>query len=779
MTTLPQTIPVRLPAVMPGAAANGTPLAVPMHAAAAAGNQMTGADVWRVIRSHLWLIVALVVVFGVGGVLLNKWLGGGPQISPRLNGMLFRATGMNANRWLAESFPRYQARGILEIEMNMLKDPIKDVYTTLTRENLQIEKSKHATALRSEALLTKVLQNPDSPIRKTSWMALYRTVAPTGEERIDYKTAKEYLSENFKVNPTQESPHLLVDFGFSRPDDCKVIVEAIVDTYLREKGEEATLRQTEQVQALKMLESEISRSLSSLSDELQQAQMRLSANGGGTPDKPGTKEMLLRAQYDEMFRLANKAAEARFEYERVQDQVNQGQVPTRVQKEVEEDPMLVSLTREIFSSEMRRDILLQSLPPEAPAVKNIDNMIGLAQRKMDGRRAELQVNYKNQYLGELKQKADQFTTQYKTLAAEVEKLTGDLAGINREQTILSNRKRTELEQRERVISLGQKLDDMRAFGLAASRPPIRWEPNGKPIVPEVRTRPLMMATVSLAVMLGLSLALGIAFLRFYMDDTVRSPRDIARVGQFNLLGIIPDDADDPQAAGTALPIFDAPHSHTAEQFRQVRTRLSHAAALDTTRSIMVTGPSPMDGKTTVASNLAAGLALNGRKILLVDSNFRRPELHRMFSLAGNERGFSDVLNGTVAFDEVVQSTKVPNLSVMTSGPKPMNPTELFESQLLIDFIERALEEYDHVIFDSGPLLIVSEAVALAARVDGVVTVVRAHSESRGLLHRMRDTLRQVKAEHIGVVLNAVRSHGGGYYGRNIKQFYQYQQDTEG
>ena len=187
---------------------------------------------------------------------------------------------------------------------------------------------------------------------------------------------------------------------------------------------------------------------------------------------------------------------------------------------------------------------------------------------------------------------------------------------------------------------------------------------------------------------------------------------------------------------------------------------------------MVTGPSPMDGKTTVAANLAAGLALNGRKILLVDANFRRPEIHHLFGFS-NDKGFSDILNGSSAFDDCLHPTRIPNLSVMTSGPKPLNVTELFESQLLMDYIEKALEEFDHVIFDSGPLLVVSESVAMAPRVDGVVTVVRAHAESRGLLQRMRDALRQIKAEHIGVVLNAVRAQGGGYYARNIKAYYTY------
>jgi capsular exopolysaccharide synthesis family protein len=192
---------------------------------------------------------------------------------------------------------------------------------------------------------------------------------------------------------------------------------------------------------------------------------------------------------------------------------------------------------------------------------------------------------------------------------------------------------------------------------------------------------------------------------------------------------------------------------------------------------MVTSPSPGDGKTTVACNLAAGLALNGRRILLVDANFRRPELHKVFALP-NDQGFSATLNSIDNFAASVCQTQVPNLDVMPAGPRPTNATELIESQLLIDFIERALEEYDHVIFDSGPFLFVSETVALAPRVDGVVTVVRARANSRGLLQRLRDDLRKTKAEHLGIVLNAVRAQAGGYYNRNIKTYYAYQNGNE-
>ncbi len=485
----------------------------------------------------------------------------------------------------------------------------------------------------------------------------------------------------------------------------------------------------------------------------------------------GSKEAELRELIATQLRLGAEASKARHRYEFVAQQVQRGDTISDVERAIEQDPTVGSLGRELYGLEIQRDLKKGTLGEQHKDIIALTQLIDITRQKLEDRRQELRLKYREQFVQGLAGDASQTGTDFESMTKKVDDLKTELASLSKEMALFMIDQDEERGLREVKNEVENKLRDMTLTINPSSLARIDW--GAKPEIPELPTFPKLAFTMPACVILGLALALGIAFLREFLDDTVRTPRDIARVGQMNLLGIIADEGDDPQAADAKLPIFDAPHSLTAEQFRQVRTRLSHATALDTTRSIMVTGPSPMDGKTTVAANLAAGLALNGRKILLVDANFRRPELHRLFGFA-NGKGFSDVLNGTSTFEEAVHSTHIPNLSVMTSGPKPMNGTELFESQLLIDFIERALEEYDHIVFDSGPFLLASEAIALAPRVDGVVTVVRAHSESRGLLLRMRDALRQVKAEHIGVVLNAVRARGGGYYRRNIKTFYQYQ-----
>jgi capsular exopolysaccharide synthesis family protein len=175
----------------------------------------------------------------------------------------------------------------------------------------------------------------------------------------------------------------------------------------------------------------------------------------------------------------------------------------------------------------------------------------------------------------------------------------------------------------------------------------------------------------------------------------------------------------------------------------------------------------------VAVNLAAAMANSGRKVLLVDANFRRPAVRGLFSIS-REVGLSDVLTGQAQWRDAAAETQVDNLTVLSSGSQvPPNPAELLGSDLAKTTLSEMQAEYDQVIFDGPPLLLVSDGPVLASLVDGVVMVVRAGENSSGIVSRCRGTLSRVGAHVLGVVLNGVRATAGGYLRKNYDTFYDY------
>ncbi|MCY2953994.1 MAG: polysaccharide biosynthesis tyrosine autokinase [Planctomycetota bacterium] len=696
--------------------------------------QMTPGDVWRIIRANLWLIIILVMVCGAGGYL--------------------------AHRVWAAYWPSYTATGLLEIKMEITKDAVNERVSEVSDTRLVTLARTQQQRLTFPALFSEVLAKA-GPMRETDWFKQFKG---------NTQDAKDDLEKHFRVAPFPDSALLMVRMTCRNPRDAKIIVDEVVTEHIQLQKQAAQTQLDNRTKGLSQLKDRYDAEIRDISGLIKTTQIQLAEKGAGVEGMFSTTETELRALVEGRIKISSEAADAEGQYQRAKQQFESGQTPPEVQKAIDSTPLVLALGRELAGYQIARDMKRDLYGKEHKDVLSATNLADLTEKMLSERRNELRVNFSTLLLSQLegvaKGKKDELASLEKSIAV----LKNVHVEFSRELAKMNLDKEKQKDLNERRQQTANVLSTISATLTPDNQVRIEW--GGPAEIPEIMSWPKVWFMVPAGVMLGLMLGLGIAFLREMMDDTVRSPRDVSRVGQMNLLGIIADEDDDPAVANAKLPIFDAPHSMTAEQFRQVRTRLQHSVALETTRSIMVTGPSPLGGKTTVAANLAAGLALNGRKILLVDANFRRPELHRLFGF-GNEKGFSDVLNTTSGLGDCLHATRIPNLSVLTSGAKPPNATELFESQLLADFIERALEEFDHVIFDTGPFLVVSESVAMAPRVDGVVTVVRAHEESRGTLQRMRDGLRQVKAEHIGVVLNAVRAQGGGYYGRNIKTYYTY------
>jgi capsular exopolysaccharide synthesis family protein len=696
---------------------------------------------WRVVRTNLWLIIASLVASVVLGFILNWYLG------------LY--------------FSRYTAIGYIQVQSGRTKlMGMKEAQDFLTREDLAVEQRTQAQLLGTETLFTKVLQNKQD-IRNTDWFKQF--VNP--DNSVAIASATYDLGKHFSAAPIPDSKLIQVSMTWKNPKDCRTIVMDIVNQHLADQKILSNDNLTRQAQALNNQMARYQNQINVLKRDINTIAARLALDG----QRPGAlsqQEQELMLLVGEKLKAENDANEAKAALDGAQQTIASGGTPGQVEMMIDQNPIIFQLKYQLEALKVQINANISSGTQATDMQKLQANKESLENRLQELRDAE-RVNTQAAYLETLNAKVQSAEADLKSINTQIANIRSNLADQSKDLAEWLTKKDEEQGYEELYRQTRDQAETINTMLTQLDMNAVAWM--SEPETPQFPSFPKLPYTLSVCIMLGLGLSLGISFLREIMDTSVRSPRDIARVGQMTLLGMIPDENDDPQAAGVPLPtvIYAAPTSMLAEQFRQVRTRLQHAASLDTTRSILVTSPSPGDGKSTVACNLAAGLALNGRRILLVDANFRRPELHKIFGIS-NEAGFGNVLTSVENFESAVRQTRVPNLDLITTGPKPANATELLESQLLIDFIERALEEYDHVIFDSGPMLVVSETVALAPRVDGVITVVRARANSRGLLQRMRDGLRQLKAEHLGVVLNGVRATGGGYYGRNIKTYYEYQ-----
>ncbi|NPV27277.1 MAG: CpsD/CapB family tyrosine-protein kinase [Firmicutes bacterium] len=209
-----------------------------------------------------------------------------------------------------------------------------------------------------------------------------------------------------------------------------------------------------------------------------------------------------------------------------------------------------------------------------------------------------------------------------------------------------------------------------------------------------------------------------------------------------------------------------PKSPVAEAYRTLRTNITFSALDKPFRTLMVTSAGPEEGKSTTLANLAIAMAQAGSRILVVDCDLRKPLQHKIFSLS-NRQGVTNLLVENLDAEQVIQSSVVPNLDVLTSGPIPPNPSELLGSKRMQSLLPRLVERYDCVLLDTPPAVAVTDAAVLAPHVDGVILVIRAGVAKIEMLKEAKSLLDNANARIIGTVLNGVKYDGDDY------QYYYY------
>ena len=205
-----------------------------------------------------------------------------------------------------------------------------------------------------------------------------------------------------------------------------------------------------------------------------------------------------------------------------------------------------------------------------------------------------------------------------------------------------------------------------------------------------------------------------------------------------------------------------PKSPISEQYRTIRTNIQYSTVDKNVKTLMVTSSGPGEGKSTTVANLAVTFAQQGKKVLLVDADMRKPTVHYTFNQT-NTFGMTSVLTKQVSLEEAISETSVENLYVLTSGPIPPNPSELLSSKSMEQIFQTSENLFDIVLFDTPPLLAVTDAQILANRCDGTVLVVYSGKTEKDQLLKAKELLDSAQSKLLGVVVNNKKIQDTNYY----------------
>ncbi len=716
MTTLPSTVQERIPLpATPGPTSDG-------------GAGVSVGDILGILKRRMVMLVLLSMLFGGMGV-----------------GAFFLAY---------IKFPTYRAEAWVECINYKPQEAQQLAQEALRKDEHERFINSEAGRMKNPEVLNAVLKTPE--VRATSW---YRNTKET-ERYLE-------LEEDLGSSPIRDTNFVRVAINCRNMKDPAIIVDQVVKQYLDLIQTQAKDDYRDKLNSAKDQESRLSAELTEKLDQIRNFQASLPP--GASLDRPGLQFEQLRVLNEQVAALKLQTDQLEGMSQLYNSPGGPGVTPED-QLQVEAHPNVQEMSSRLILLHQQLEIMLEDFGPAHRDVKQIQTAVNATTRELDDfRDAELErvLNYRSEQMRTafLNSSHALMLAQDERSAAEAKQMDLDrklntLRMLYDEQESLKTEREDKLgfiRELERVVA-GKRTIEVN-IARRAQDPLERSSPS--------------LVMLPAAIVLGVLLATGIVFLLEFTDTSVRTPQDVVRHLSVALLGTVPeiDDEEIPiEAAETAMR--DAPHSMIAEAFRTIRTNLQFSAPADRQRSIMITSPKPEDGKTTIAVNLATAVAQSGRRVLLIDANFRRPALDGIFSLP-NESGLSNILVGDSTFESCVHQTGIGNLDVLLTGPVPPNPAERLASPQLDEMLSAAIAKYDQVILDVPPVLLANDAVVLATKVDGAILVCRAKENSRGIARRACELLTHVNAHLFGAILNAAQTRRGGYFREQMSTFYDY------
>ena len=722
----------------------------PQHAPAPAGPTPLGAiDPIKLLNKHKWLLVGAAVL---GGLL-----------------------GTGAHYALVFTYPRYTPRVIFAC-----LPPSASVADSGERFVNDIEMTRfmqtEARAMVSERVMTQVVEDPQLRAEVKDWKKGYEvTDKATGQTRFDTVEAAKDLREDVGARVIPQTTFIELSITAGNKFDATAILKLIKEKYLQTLVDKNRLSQEERSAALRQSLERIDKDLLAYASRRQT--IIKERNVESIDNRLDATTSQLQDVNEKLNEVDQSLQAGRTSLEAMERELNAAGGVTfgdDLRDEIEKDSLVVSLKNDIGRLETQQQaMLLQGISREHREYKRLGAMIEgsrtnieqtkneLLRKKFDGR-----LDSTRKTIAQLEAQRSGLITEQTRLAARLE----DLTGAQRLIKDLDDQIEGQIEVKTKLSGALQEFIGVSSLGTAGRVQVFQSER-----VPTELAFPKLKVMVPAGIVLTLGLVGGLVFLREIVDQRVKGPSDVTLIPRTRLVGWLPDAAEDPAGQGAAETAFrDRPKGIVAEGFRQVRGTLAKRLAAADHKTLLVMAGMPSSGATSVAANLALAFAAADRRVLIVDANFRRPALHRVFGLQ-EFPGLADVLSKTRDLEGAIQATTTPNLDLLSAGSREQRVFERLAAEGMGEVLATLRTRYDLVILDVAPAIVAGDGLALAQRCDASLLVVKAYSEKRGMVARVKNELTDARAEFLGVVVNAVRSSTGGYMKGNIKAAHEYSQ----
>ncbi len=717
------------------------PIAPRPPMAVAAPMAMTPKEIVGILRRHIWLII----LFTMAGLII----------------------GSGAWFFMRRYFPKYTANTAINVLPPIEVDPIEFRSTQSNKDLYYQFRSTKAAFMRQQYFYQELIRR--NKIRETDWFAQFdNDIADTVED----------LEDHLGVSAQREGNWIVVTMTCKDKKESALIVNEAVDLFLnmqrdsatREIGVELT-KWNKQKSGLNKDRTVMDRALDTL-----RTNSGFTNLAGGFRDYMETRLADLGKKYmdDESNkrRLESLVVTLRRRAREPYDEV--------LREQMEQDPIASRMRQSIHSLELSLANLQSKFGEDHKRVRETMNTLKQAKVDLASRQSEI-ADIKRR--AAVRNAEDQLTI----LTNDLEATTEGLTELKKEARLLEAT-RAEYErltsfrekQRELIETITTKIEKLNAKYTSPNISKVSKV--GSAQEPLQMSSPQKIVYIPAGFMLGMLAGVGLAFAIEMLNDLVRTPSDVMRYLRVPLLGMVFHEQEDEDVEGVDLchVVRQSPYSITSECYRQLKTNLQLSGAGQSRKSLFITSASAGDGKTSVAVNLASTFIAEDKKVLFIDSNFRRPAAVNMFPRAEDEgsehpdSGLSNYLVGQCEYQEIIRSSGIDGFDIIDSGPLPSHPAELLGNSAMRNLLEKVKLEYDYVIID-GPPMFVSDAKILASEVDGVILVFNATVTRRGVAQRVLRELREIKAEIIGTVLLGVKAMKGGYYQEAQKSYHDYQQ----